>query len=129
MTDHERAIVMAYTGYAMLTGDKLSIFHKYVQDLLGRPVWTHEFGDSKVTDEIKEKAHNDFVSLCRDDEREEISIECDICRSPLTKENSFTLSIASNDETDSDSCMTRYICSKCAIKMRKAYINILYNEG
>lgn len=66
MTDHERAIVMAYTGYCMLTGDKFDIFHKYVQDLLGRPVWSHELGDSKVISEIKEKARDDFVSLCRD---------------------------------------------------------------
>lgn len=66
MTDHERAIVMAYTGYSMLTGDKFDIFHKYVEDLLGRPVWSHELGDSKVINEIKEKAYDDFVSLCRD---------------------------------------------------------------
>ena len=66
MTDHEKAIVMAYTGYCMLTGDKFDIFHKYVQDLLGRPVWSHELGDPKVASEIKEKARDDFVRLCRD---------------------------------------------------------------
>ena len=30
MTDTERAIVMAYTGVCMLTGDKLEIFYKYI---------------------------------------------------------------------------------------------------
>ena len=31
MTDREKAIVMAYTGIAMLTGEKFPIFHEYVE--------------------------------------------------------------------------------------------------
>ena len=48
MTDKEKAIVMAYTGVAMLTGDKFSIFHKYIEDLLNRPVFTHELASEEV---------------------------------------------------------------------------------
>lgn len=36
MTDREKAIVMAHTGICMLTGDKFRIFHKYVEDIMGR---------------------------------------------------------------------------------------------
>lgn len=64
MTDKERAVVMAYTGVAMLTGEKFQIFHKYVEELIGRPVWTHEF--PALADEIKAKAHDDFIKLCED---------------------------------------------------------------
>ena len=62
MTDEEKAIVMAYTGACMLTEDKFQIFHKYVEKLMGRPVYTHELGF--LADTIKEKAKDDFIRLC-----------------------------------------------------------------
>lgn len=64
MTDPERAIIMAYTGVCMLHGDKLNIFYKYIEELLGYPVWTHELADRKLWDEIKEKSKADFLALC-----------------------------------------------------------------
>ena len=30
MTDREKAIVMAYTGYAMLVGEKMQIYYDYL---------------------------------------------------------------------------------------------------
>lgn len=68
MTDREKAIVMAYTGTAMLVGEKFSIFHKYIEDILGRPVWTHELADRSVMEEIKEKSKSDFLELCKNEE-------------------------------------------------------------
>lgn len=65
MTDKERAIIMAYTGISMLTGDKFSIFHKYIEDILGRPVYTHELANKSVCEEIKEKSKKDFIELCK----------------------------------------------------------------
>ena len=64
MTDREKAIVMAYTGVAMLTGEKINIFHKYVEDICGRPIWTHELANANVINEIKEKSKPDFLRLC-----------------------------------------------------------------
>lgn len=64
MTDSERAIIMAYTGVCMLNGDKLNIFYKYIEELLGYPVWTHELADQRLWDEIKEKSKSDFLALC-----------------------------------------------------------------
>lgn len=64
MTDREKAIVSAYTGYAMLCGDKISIFYEYIEEILGRPVWTHELAMQSVWDEIHEKSKPDFISLC-----------------------------------------------------------------
>lgn len=71
MTDREKAIIMAYTGVAILTGDKFSIFHKYIEDILGRSVWTHELADHNVCEEIKEKSKSDFLELCKNEETRE----------------------------------------------------------
>ena len=62
MTDKEKAIVMAHTGICMLTGNKFQIFHKYVEDIMKRPIMTHEIG--LLADEIKEKSKADFMALC-----------------------------------------------------------------
>ena len=83
MTDREKAIVMAYTGKCMLTGDKLQIFHKYVEDMMDRPVYTHEM--AWLADEIKEKSKGDFIALCADESRSEnpnkseIPTSCSTC--------------------------------------------------
>lgn len=69
MTDKEKAIVMAYTGICMLAGDKFRIFHRYVEDIMGRPVYTHEIG--LLADAIKEKAEADFMALCADESSSE----------------------------------------------------------
>lgn len=62
MTHRECAIVMAYTGTTMLAGDKLKYFYDYVSEILGEPVWTHEFYTR--ANEIKEKSKADFLRLC-----------------------------------------------------------------
>lgn len=71
MTKKECAIVMAYTGICMLQGDNLGIYYKYVQDLMGRPVWSHEMADKEIDNKIKELAKPDFLKLCSEatDER------------------------------------------------------------
>ena len=63
MTDREMAIVSAYTGYAMLCGEKFNIFHRYCEELLGRPMWTHEF--PALADKIHELSKPDFIKLCK----------------------------------------------------------------
>ncbi len=67
MTDYEKAVVTAYTGKAMLCGEKLGVFYDYVQKLLGRPVWTHELADHDVWEEIHAKSKDDFIELCADE--------------------------------------------------------------
>ena len=60
MTKREAAIVSAYTGF--LCGE-FSEMHKYVEEIMGRPVWTHEMGSASFFNEIKTKSKPDFVSL------------------------------------------------------------------
>ena len=68
MTDREKAIVMAYTGVCMLNGNKFNIFHKYAEELMGRPVYTHEFGFGLFAEELKRRATPDFIKLCESEE-------------------------------------------------------------
>ena len=63
MTKHEAAVIMAYTGIAMLVGDDFQIFTKYCEDLLGHPIFTHEYPDRE--EEIKKLSKPDFIELCR----------------------------------------------------------------
>ena len=62
MNDRERAIVMAYTGVCMLTGDRLNEFYKYLAELYGRPVYTHEIAEL----DIRDRAYKDFLALCKE---------------------------------------------------------------
>lgn len=83
MTDREKAIVMAYTGACMLTGDKFQILHKYVEEIMGRPIWAHEM--AQLADEIKEKSKADFLALCA----EENPTRWIPCSERLPKENEY----------------------------------------
>jgi hypothetical protein len=60
MTTYEAAVVTAYTGILCV---EFTHFHKYAETLLGRPVFTHEFGSQGVADLLKEKSRADFIAL------------------------------------------------------------------
>lgn len=63
LTKEQAAIVGAYTG--CLAG-KFSDMHEYIEKVMGRPVFTHEMGDKRICEEIREKAKADFLSICAD---------------------------------------------------------------
>ena len=69
MTDQEKAVVMAYTGICMLSGEKFAIFHQYVEKIMGRPIWSHEF--ATLENEIREASREDFLAICADTFEEE----------------------------------------------------------
>lgn len=61
MTRQEKIIVSAYTGVLMCD---FSDMHKYIEEKLGRPVWTHEMASYNVQEEIKNAVKPDFLALC-----------------------------------------------------------------
>lgn len=63
MTEREKIIVSAYTGYLMCDFGKM---HSYIEEKLGRPLFTHELADDSVWKEIKESIKKDFIELCED---------------------------------------------------------------
>lgn len=60
MTRRQAAIVGAYTG--ILAGPFADL-HQYAEELMERPVWTHEFGDKRFSAELKSKAASDFKKI------------------------------------------------------------------
>ena len=60
MTKREAAIVSAYTGY--LIGD-FNEMHKYIEEIMGRPVFTHELIDEAISEKIRKKSKKDFRSI------------------------------------------------------------------
>ena len=53
----------------MLTENKFQIFHKYVEDIMGRPIMTHEM--AFLADVIKKNSKADFIALCEDESNSE----------------------------------------------------------
>lgn len=60
MNKREAAIVTAFTG--KLCGS-FSDFHAYAEEIMSRPIWTHEFGSKELSEELKQASRKDFISL------------------------------------------------------------------
>lgn len=65
MTLKERVIVETYTGYCMTSGEERNEVYKYMQEIMERPVCTHELASKEIQQELHEKSKDDFVNLCR----------------------------------------------------------------
>ena len=61
MSREEAILLSAYTGF--LIAPDFSEVHKFCEDTLGRPIWTHEFADSCVQKEIQEKLRPRIMEL------------------------------------------------------------------
>lgn len=57
----EQAII--FSGFTGILCGSFSDFHKDVEKRLGRPVWTHEFANKDVVEEIKEAYREDFMEM------------------------------------------------------------------
>lgn len=60
MTKREAAIVAAYTGTSL---GSFSDMHEYIEEIMGRPVFTHELASKMVMEEIHQKSRADFVAI------------------------------------------------------------------
>lgn len=61
MTNQERIVVSAYTGYLMCDFNDV---HKYIEEKLGRPLWTHELAEPGIQQEVHDAVKEDFLALC-----------------------------------------------------------------
>ena len=61
MTNEEAILLSAYTGFLLVPD--FSDVHKFCEDTLGRPIWTHEFADQDVQKEIREKLRPQIMEL------------------------------------------------------------------
>lgn len=63
MTLRECAIITAYTGIYM---GQIEEFYKYINEIMERPVYTHELADRQIVAEIKKRSEADFIKLNQD---------------------------------------------------------------
>ena len=65
MTLQEKIVVSAYTGYLMCD---FHLIHKYIEEKMGRPVWTHEMRSSNKPfhDDLRLRVKPDFLAICND---------------------------------------------------------------
>lgn len=61
MTKREGAIISAYTG--IMVGS-FSDLHEYVEEIMGGPVFTHQF--PSLREKIKTSSKDDFMKLNKD---------------------------------------------------------------
>ena len=61
MTREEAILLSAYTGFLLV--QNFSDVHKFCEDTLGRPIWTHEFADRCVQKEIQAKLRPQIMEL------------------------------------------------------------------
>lgn len=54
------AILTAYTG--VMFGD-FQDFHGYAEEILGHPIFTHQFGDKQMSEKLHELSKEDFLQL------------------------------------------------------------------
>lgn len=65
LTKEQAIIISAYTGYTACTIFKM---HYAVQQKLGREVFTHEFANPAVMEQIQEAFREDFLAICYQEE-------------------------------------------------------------
>ncbi len=61
LTKEQAAIIGAYTGFSC---GPFSDIHAYAEKVLGRPIFTHQFADRALCEELREACRDDFLDLC-----------------------------------------------------------------
>ena len=64
LTKEQAAIIGAYTG---IVCGPFKDLHEYAKKVLQRPIWTHQFADKGVAEELRTAAKADFIALCAKD--------------------------------------------------------------
>lgn len=60
MKRREGAVLSAFTGYMLCDFD---VFHRYAEEIMERPIWTHEFGQESMANALKEKSTPEFMKI------------------------------------------------------------------
>lgn len=61
LTKEQALVISAYTGFLVVNdfGD----LHEYVEQVMERGVWTHEFANKGFMEELREKLKPEFLKL------------------------------------------------------------------
>ena len=61
LTKEQAIVITGFTG--VMACQSFSDFHGDVEKHLGRPVFTHQFANEELTEEIKEAYRADFIDM------------------------------------------------------------------
>lgn len=126
MTLREKAIIEAYTGMCTLVGDEISEFYKYANEIMGRPVYTHELADKAIQEELREKSRIDFMTICRRKEADNRYEE----KTPVFKEQEGVVAADYADGTG-EMKITRYadwLCPICGWFVGERYLPRMHSQ-
>ena len=62
LTRREAFVITAFTG---ISTTNFGEFQGFAEKILGRPIWTHEFGSQAVWDDLKEATRDEFLDICK----------------------------------------------------------------
>jgi hypothetical protein len=63
LTRRQAAIIGVFTG---ISAGPFEDVQQLGDELMGRPTWTHEYGNEKFADDLRERARPLFIALCAD---------------------------------------------------------------
>ncbi|MNW06634.1 hypothetical protein D3C71_2030750 [compost metagenome] len=61
LNKYQATVISGYTGILMI---RFAEYHADVEKRIGRPVWTHEFGNKEFSKEVKTLYKEEFLSIC-----------------------------------------------------------------
>lgn len=64
LTREQAAIIGVYTG---VTCGPFTDVHQKIEQVLGRPVWTHEMADKYLWQDVKARIKEEFLAICAED--------------------------------------------------------------
>lgn len=62
MNKREAAVISAYTGFLCC---EFRTVHEYAEEVLGRPVFMHEFASEDFANMLKEAAWPEYSKICQ----------------------------------------------------------------
>jgi hypothetical protein len=62
-TKRQAQVIGIYTG---ITASNFGIVQEYAEELMGRPLWTHEM--PALADELAKRAKSEFLAMCYEGE-------------------------------------------------------------
>ena len=63
LTKRQAVVISVYTG---TTACDFEFIHEYIEELMGRPVFTHELAGDEINEELKKRSRGEFLSICYD---------------------------------------------------------------
>ena len=63
MNKREALVLTAYTGFNFLKD--FSEFHAFAEEVLGTPIFTHQFADPKMVEMLKDATHEEFLEIVK----------------------------------------------------------------